>query len=110
MLIKRIEKVNELIKRELSQMLLKNIELPVGVIVTISQVRTSNDLSQAKVYLQILPINKSQDIFQLIEKAQKKFQALLSHKLITYRCPKIIFFNDKTGEKAERLNQLLDSL
>ena len=51
----RMPKVDELIAQQLGQIIASDIELPSGVIVTITRVKSSPDLRHAKVYLSVLP-------------------------------------------------------
>lgn len=107
---KRTDKINELIKRELSSIFLRSIDLPPETVVTISQVKTSHDFSQTKIFLQVLPFTAKGKILTWLRKSQSEIRCLLARRLTTYRAPKIIFVIDESGEKAERLNQLLDNL
>ena len=54
----RIPKVNELIKREISKMILKEIEFPKDVLVTVTRVQTSSNLSDSNIYISVLPENR----------------------------------------------------
>ena len=58
---KRIPQVNELIQRELSQIVLREIEFPLDVLVTITRVAASQDLEYAKIYISVIPEQKSKD-------------------------------------------------
>lgn len=107
---KRISQVNSLIKKELGELFSKELELPLGCLATISEVKTSRDLGLAKITISAIPDEKKDEILAEIKRKTFKLQALLNKKLVLYRVPKLIFDFDKKVAKAERINQLLDSL
>lgn len=107
---RRQEQVNELIRSELAQLFTKELELPHGVIVTISHVETSADMEHARVYLSIWPVERRGEIWPTLVPQQGHFQRLLNRRLHMDHVPLIEFMHDESEEKAERLNRLLDTL
>ncbi|PIP22394.1 MAG: hypothetical protein COX38_00830, partial [Candidatus Nealsonbacteria bacterium CG23_combo_of_CG06-09_8_20_14_all_39_25] len=63
---KRIPRVNQLIKKELSQIVLKEIEFPKGVLVTVTRVEASLDLNQAKVFISSLPESHTERVLSIL--------------------------------------------
>ena len=55
----RQKKVNELIRRELSKIIVREFEAPENSLVTITDVDTSPDLLSAKVSVSIFPISQA---------------------------------------------------
>ena len=51
----RINQVNELIKQELNDLLVSELEFTKGCLVTITAVETSKDLRHAKIWVSVLP-------------------------------------------------------
>ena len=51
----RIEKVNSLIQQELGKLILKEIDIFPGILLTITRVECSNNLFQCKVYISVIP-------------------------------------------------------
>ena len=68
MSIKRIDQINELISRELNKIILKDIEFPVDVFVTIMAVRVATDLKHGKVWISVFPVYKRGQILRLLNK------------------------------------------
>lgn len=93
----RLDRVNELIRQELSQILLKEVDLESGVFVTIVDVKTSVDLQQANVLISIFPSEKTQKIFEEIQKDIFRLQQILNKKLRMRPVPRIRF--DLVGER-----------
>lgn len=107
---KRIVQVNELIRRELGNIILKEGSFSKNTIVTITRVDTSIDLSSARVYISILPeqeaknvlIDLNRDIYHI----QQKINKIFSMK----RVPKIRFVQEKETRKAAEIDELLDKI
>ncbi len=55
---KRIPQVNQLIKKELSQIIQREIDFSPDVLVTLTRVDTSSDLMEAKIYISVLQEEK----------------------------------------------------
>ena len=106
----RIAQVNELIRHELSQLILKEIDFPKDCLVTITKVETTNDLEFARVWLSILPNNLQGKIFKIMQRNTGHLQYLLNKKLIMRKAPKINFIHDTTEEKATRIDEILDKI
>ena len=107
---RRQEQVNELIRIELAQLFTKELELPHGAMITISHVETSVDMEHARVFLSISPVERRVEIWPTLLPQHGHFQRLLNHRLHMDHVPLIEFLHDESEEKAERLNQLLDTL
>lgn len=93
----RLDRVNELIRHELSQILLREVDLESGVLVTIIDVKTSSDLQQANILISIFPSEKTQKIFGKIQKDIFHLQQMLNKRLRMRPVPRIKF--DLMGEK-----------
>ncbi len=106
----RMDQVDEFVHRELAQMIIRELELPSSVIVTIAKVKTSKDLAWAKVFITVLPFDQARKIQAFLNKNSRQLQKVLNNKLSTHRTPKLKFLIDESVEKADRINQLLDNL
>lgn len=103
----RILKVNNLIKQELGRILEKEARFE-GIMISVSQVNTSQNLRQARVSLSIFPFNKSQEIFEKIAKRTGFLQGQLHHKLYMKPLPKISFILDNSQQQARRVSEILE--
>lgn len=106
---KRIDQINELIHRELSQIMAKEIELPEGILATISRVETSPDLELAKIFLTIYPASEQENILKELIKQRQQLQYLLHQRLILRPMPKIKFLIAEENP-AEKIEKLLDEV
>jgi len=109
-MFKRVERVNTLIRLQLSQLLLKEIEFSPDVLLTISRIECSSNLIQAKVYISVMPENKFPEILKILNKniyfLQKKLNKLLKMRPV----PKIEFKEEKGIRKANEIEKILEKL
>lgn len=106
----RPSKLASLIEHELSVLLRREVEFPAGVLVTIVKVSVLPDLSSARVAVSVLPFAERHKIFAQLLSVRGNLQRILSGKLTMYRMPKLEFMLDETAEKAQAMDELLDSL
>ena len=107
---KRILQINELIQKELGQIILREIEFPKNTLVTITRVETSPDLSQAKVYVSCLPENRSDRMLQVLKRQGYHIQHKLNKRLETKIIPRIRFVKELKTMQAGRIEQILDKI
>ena len=108
---KRQKKVSKLIQKELSVIFQKETHQFLGnILVTVTGVRISPDLSVAKAYLSIFPVEKPKDALSILNKNKKMFRTLLGnscrHQLRIV--PELIFYLDDSAEYAEEIDRLLN--
>ena len=107
---KRISQVNELIKRELSQILLREVDFPEKVLVTITEVKASDNLSQVKVWISAIPESNSEKVLRILNKQIYFIQQILNKRLNMRPVPKIVFAQEKQSSEAARIEQVLDKI
>jgi len=107
---KRIEQVNQLIKEELSQIILREIELPSGILLTLTQVETSVDLRQAKVFISVIPEDKREKVLEELKKNIYDLQQKLNKRLNMRPVPKIRFIEEKETVEAGKIEEILERL
>lgn len=105
----RIERINQLLKQEISQSLLREIDFA-NTLVTITKVETSPDLRQAKVKISVMPTEKSELALEILEKNIYHLQQVLNKKLTMRITPKIRFIIDQTELKAQRIEEILEKV
>ena len=102
----RIQRVNELLKQEISQLLLKEIDFD-DVLVTITNVDTSPDLKNCKVKISVIPTEKNKLTLEIIEKNIYHLQQALNKRMRLKFTPKISFEIDQIEAKAQRIEEIL---
>lgn len=106
----RVDRVGELLRHELGGLLTREVELPEGTLVTITSVQVSPDLGHAKVWVSVLPFDRTAATLAVITNSVGSLQQLLNRKLRIKPVPKIRFVADQRQHQASRIEQILDSL
>jgi len=102
----RIQQVNALIKQQVSQLLLREIDFA-DILVTITNVDTSPDLKNAKIRISVIPNDKSDLALEIIKRNIYNLQQELNKKLHLKFVPKISFEIDQIESKAQRIEEIL---
>jgi len=106
----RIAQINELIRQELSTLLLTEIEFPKNCLVTIMRVETSKDLHYAKVWLSVMPTYYTKKVLDNLKANAGHLQFLLNKKLSMKPLPRLNFTIDESEKKAAEIEELLDRI
>ena len=76
----RIAKINELIKRHVSELLSRELSLKPGIFLTVSKVDTSRDLRYTKIFISVFPHKESEYAIKTLE---KEIYSIQGQKIIT---------------------------
>jgi len=106
----RVRKLNELIKRELGNIFLKEIDFPLDTLVTLTRVETSADLQKAEVSISIIPEEKTSIILKILNSKIYNLQKLLGKRLKIKIVPKIHFLEEKSVKEAAKIEKLLEKI
>jgi ribosome-binding factor A len=107
---RRIEKINSLIQNTLAQSIAKDFCVSREVIISITKVKASGNLQEAKVYISVLPDRDRDKIVSGLENNIRLFQGELNRKLRMRPVPKIIFVADTQPETAQQVETILEEL
>ena len=105
----RTDRVNELIKRELVQLLSTSTKDPRLQNVFITDVIVSRDLSSAKVFFSVEDDEQKQ-VTHLLNKASGFFRSALSKSLELRHTPSLSFLYDKAPNTGAKMDKLLSKL
>jgi len=106
---KREEKIERMLQKELGEMFLLYAREKSGVIISVSDVKVSPDLSLAKVFLSIFPNEKANDVFSIINIDTKTIRYELG-KRIRHQLrlvPELTFLLDGSIDYLEKIDELL---
>jgi len=104
----RIDKVNQLIKREISNIIQLEVEDPRLQMVTITQVDVSRDLRQARVRFSVLGDSKNADAtLEGLNNARGYIRKLVGQRIRMRHVPEMDFFYDKSIEYSAQVEQTL---
>ena len=106
----RMRRVNEAIRETLAEAVGELKDPRIGF-VTITAVKTSPDLRQARVYLSVLGNERKREKTLVgLASAHGVLQARLASELRMKRTPQLTFEYDPTVEEGVRMSQLIDEL
>jgi len=106
----RINKINNLIKKDVSDIFLKKLSLKEGVFVTLTKVDTSRDLRYTRIFISVFPETEINYVVKTLKKETFKIQGFLNKKLIMKPLPKISFQVDMTEARADEIEKLLKKI
>lgn len=106
----RQAKISRLIQKELSEILRLQTAKTHGIIISVSAVRISPDLSIAKAYLSIFPSAKAQEILDNLTRNSKTIRYELGQKvrLQLRKIPELAFYLDDSLDYVENIDRLLN--
>ena len=105
----RQNKIARLLQKELSDIFLGETRKTHGILISVSAVRISPDLSIAKVYLSIVPSEKAQEILGSIQNNAKQVRYDLAQRVRMQlrKIPELSFFIDDSLDYIEKIDALL---
>lgn len=105
----RQNKISRLIQKELSEIFLLQTKATNGILVSVSAVRISPDLSVARVYLSVFPSNRNEEIVKNINANMKSIRYELGTRVrFQLRIiPELKFFVDDSLDYIEKIDSLL---
>ena len=109
---RRIERINHLIRQEISELLRQQVNDPrLASLISVTSVSTSEDLSQAKVYISALgdTIDKN-EILKGFTAASGFLRREISHRLRLRHTPQLSFHFDDSIEHGARLLKLIEQV
>ena len=110
---RRVARVAELIKREVSQMLLNGIKDDrVGSgMVSVTDVDVSGDLQHAKIYVSIYGTDEARaQTMAGLRSATGYVRSELGHRMRLRRTPEVVFQEDRSIERGTKVLSLINQL
>jgi ribosome-binding factor A len=102
----RIARIEELLKEEVSKLILKE---DFGAIITVTKADVTPDLRSGRIWVSVLGGNPD-DALQELSKKQGGFQKIINKKLSLKYVPKITFNLDHSGEYAQKIQSLFNEI
>jgi len=87
----RIVKLNELFKREISKILLKEENFDRSILVTVTRVDISPELSGAKIFISVMPEEKRKEVLSFLKKDIYHIQQELNKRLYLKKFRELYF-------------------
>jgi ribosome-binding factor A len=106
----RREKLGDLIQREISALLQRELRDPRVGMITITAVDVSPDFAHAKVLYTTLDPAHIAEAAQGLERASGFLRSQLARRIKLYTTPQLRFAYDESVERGDRLSRLIDSV
>ena len=107
---KRLEKVNRLIQKELGDIFQKELKPKVPMLmITVTHVRVTSDLSYANVYLSIFGVDDKKKVVDEVGQNTRAIRGLLGNRIRHQMrvVPELRFFEDDSLDYIENIDNLL---
>lgn len=105
----RIQKIQRQIQKDLSEIFREDTAKMRGVIVSVSNVRVSPDLSIARVHLSVFPSERAQEIVDGVNQNVKTIRYVLAQRVRNQlrKTPELVFYVDDSLDYIEHIDELL---
>jgi len=109
---RRIERVNNLIRQEISELLQRQVKDPrLGNFISVTEVHTSPDLRYAKIFISSIGSDEGrQETLSVLAVASGFFRKELARRLRLRRIPELNFQWDDSIERGDHLLKLIDDV
>ncbi len=104
----RMDRVNELLRREISSVIQHDYEWN-GVLVTISGVEVTNDLKEGKVWTSVLG-GSSEPVLKKLNRDHGAIQSKVMKRVVLKSTPVLRFVCDQSAERGVDMVNLLDEV
>lgn len=103
----RTLRLGEQIRRDLAELLLREVKDPRLSLVTISDIEVANDLSVCKVFYTVLGSEFTDEVQGALERSAGFLRSKLGKRIQCRRTPELRFTYDPTEETADVLERLI---
>ena len=106
----RQKKINQLLQEELSEIFrLESAKIKKGVLISVTEVKVTPDLSSAKVYISIFPTEHRTPLMEEISRLNPQIRRMLGLRIakLLRQIPELNFYLDTTLDDAERIERAL---
>ena len=106
----RMERVSELMKREVTVILQTEIDDPLTEHITITDVEVTKDLQLARVFYSVPDDMDKEDVRRALQGRAKFIRWELAKRIRIKHIPKISFREDRQEEYKQKVDELFDRL
>jgi ribosome-binding factor A len=106
----RMRRVDTALRQVLAEAIARDLSDPRLGFVTITQVESTQDVREAKVYFTCLRAREREASQEALESARGVLQARVARELRTRQTPQLTFIYDTSQEDAVALSRLIDEV
>lgn len=106
----RIDKLEHLLKEEVSMVFLHKLHDPALGLITVTNVKLSPDLKIAKIYISVFEREKRDGVIEKIRDRTGFIRTELAHRIRIKFIPELKFFIDDTLDYVEKIEGLIKKI
>jgi ribosome-binding factor A len=105
---KRSERVSGQLRRELAQMIQREIKDPQVGLVSVSDVEVTRDLAHAKVFVTVFDTEQAEVSITALKRAAGFLRSRLGQELSMRNVPMLHFLHDNSVETGQKMDSLIE--
>jgi len=102
----RNERVSELIRKELGELIIRELEFN-GALMTIISVDVTKKIDYARIHCSVIPSSKADEVLRILVGAKRDLQFKLLRKINIRPMPDLSFMIDHGTEKAAEIEKIM---
>ena len=106
---RRLDKVNELMRREISTVIQRDFEFP-DTIVTVAGVEITEDLKEGKVWIGVVGRMHPDQVLEKLNARHGMVQSLVSKRVVLRNTPRLVFRLDDSAQRGVDMVNLLEDI
>jgi ribosome-binding factor A len=107
----RLERVRELLKRELGEIIRRELPISEAGLITVNEVGVAPDLKSATVFVGVIGTpQQRQKAANLLDKESKRIQGMVGRAVVLKYTPHLKFVIDEAIERGNRVLEILDEI
>jgi ribosome-binding factor A len=106
----RIDKIENLIKEEISLIFLRKLQDPAFGFLTVTNVKVSPDLKIARIYISVLEKEKRESVLHKVNDINGFIRTELASRIRIKFIPELKFFIDDTLDYVEKIENLIKQI
>ena len=107
----RLERVRELLKRELGEIIRRELPISEAGLITVNEVGVAPDLKSATVFVGVIGTpEQRKKAANLLDKESKRIQGMIGRAVVLKYTPHLKFVNDEAIERGNRVLEILDEI
>ena len=107
----RLERVRELLKRELGEIIRRELPISEAGLITVNEVGVAPDLKSATVFVGVIGTpEQRKKAANLLEKESKRIQGMIGRAVVLKYTPHLKFVIDEAIERGNRVLEILEEI
>lgn len=107
----RHQRVRELLKREIGEVIRRELPLSEVGLITVNDVGVASDLHSATVFIGVIgTADQKKNALGLLQRERKRIQSLVGHNVVLKYTPQLRFVVDDSIERGNKVLEIIEGL